>query len=45
VVEGGLAGSYLYKDEAARIGYVREGEVNEVEWSQRVERMQAHLER
>jgi len=24
VVEGGLAGSYLYKDEAARIGYVRE---------------------
>ena len=24
VVEGGLAGSYLYKDEASRIGYVRE---------------------
>ena len=24
VVEGGLAGSYLYRDEASRIGYVRE---------------------
>ena len=24
VVEGGLAGSYLYKDESSRIGYVRE---------------------
>ena len=24
VIEGGLAGSYLYKDESARVGYVRE---------------------
>ena len=24
VIEGGLSGSYLYKDESARVGYVRE---------------------